>query len=172
MEERACRPPWLQAVEVLPIAFGLAFFMCFAVTTAICVQSPFPLGPFDFGFLQHVRRVLHHSTVYPAPMFRFVALQYTPLYYYVSAAAARVFGEGFLPLRLVSLVSTLWSMAVIGALVWRETRDRRSSVVAACLFAATYRAARICSTRANLTSAWHSARASSTPSATRRVSRQ
>ncbi len=136
------RRGWLlQAVEILPVAAGLAFFVVFALVAGFRLQSPFPIGPFDVGFMQHVRRVLHHQSVYPAPTIRFVPLQYTPLYYYVSAAVARIVGEGFLPLRLVSIVSTLWSMAIIGAFVWRETGDRRSTVIAACLFSATYRAA-------------------------------
>jgi hypothetical protein len=134
-------PSWLEALEALPLAIGLAFLMCFALTAAIRLQSPFPLGQLDLGFLQHVRRVLNHSTVYPAPTVRFVPLQYTPLYYYVSAAVATFVGEGFLPLRLVSIASTLWSMVVIGAFVRRETGDLRMSVLAACLFSATYRAA-------------------------------
>jgi len=128
-------------VETLPLAIGLAFFVCFALTAAIRLQSPFALGPLDFGFLQHMRRVLDHSTVYPAPSVTFVPLQYTPLYYYVSAIAARWFGDGFLPLRLVSIVSTLWSMLIIGAFVHKETGDLRAGVLAACLFSATYRAA-------------------------------
>ena len=63
MEERVRPPAWVQAVEVLPLAVGLAFFVCFALTAAIRVQSPFPLGPFDVGFLQHVRRVLDPSRI-------------------------------------------------------------------------------------------------------------
>ena len=67
-------------------------------------------------------------------------LVYTPAYYYVSALVARVVGPGFLPLRLVSLASSLTSIGVIFAFVKRETSSRRAAALAACLYAALFRA--------------------------------
>jgi hypothetical protein len=46
---------------------------------------------------------------------------------------------GFLPLRLVSLTASLVSMATLGWIVTRETGDRIAGLVAAGLFAATFR---------------------------------
>jgi 4-amino-4-deoxy-L-arabinose transferase-like glycosyltransferase len=59
---------------------------------------------------------------------------YTPLYFYVSALAARLLGPSLLTLRLVSLVASIGSAALIAHLVWRETRSRPASLVAAGLF--------------------------------------
>jgi hypothetical protein len=63
---------------------------------------------------------------------------YPPLYFATSAAAASVLGLSYLPLRLVSLVSSLACFAVLGRLVQRETASAAAGTAAAGLLAATY----------------------------------
>src|SRR5712675_1228698 len=63
---------------------------------------------------------------------------YPPLYFATSAAAASVLGLSYLPLRLVSLVSSLACFAVLARLVQRETASAAAGIAAAGLLAATY----------------------------------
>ena len=56
----------------------------------------------------------------------------------MSAAAARVLGVSYLPLRLVSLVSSLACFALLARLVQRETGSVAAGTGAAGVFAATY----------------------------------
>ena len=74
-----------------------------------------------------------------APSLAYVGWTYTPLYYLASAAVAAFTGIGFLPLRLVSLVASLAAMTTLAAIVTRETGDRVAGLLAAGLFAATFR---------------------------------
>jgi 4-amino-4-deoxy-L-arabinose transferase-like glycosyltransferase len=93
------------------------------------------------GTVDHVRRILSGQRLYVSPSLEFVPYAYTPLYFYVSAAASRVLGVGFTPLRLISFLSSIGCFAVIFLIVKRETRSKASAFLASCLFAATFRLA-------------------------------
>jgi len=101
---------------------------------------PYELEWLEGGALEHVRRVLHRQTLYPPPSVEFVSYTYPPLYFWVSAAVAKVTGLSFLPLRLVSLVSSLATMGVVGRAVRVETGRWWPGAVVAGIFAAAFRA--------------------------------
>src|SRR5204863_5796856 len=63
---------------------------------------------------------------------------YGPIYFYIAAAFAKVLGDSYLPLRLVSLLASLGTLLLIAHLVWRETRNRGAALVAGGLYAATF----------------------------------
>jgi hypothetical protein len=79
--------------------------------------------------------------LYVAPSIHFIPFQYPPLYFYLGALVSRIMGGGFLPLRLVSFLSSLGCFAVIFALVRRESGSARAACLAVGLFAACFRAA-------------------------------
>ena len=85
-----------------------------------------------------MHRILAGQPLYPAPTAGYVPDGYPPLYFAVSAAAASVLGVSYLPLRLVSLVSSLVCFAVLGRLVQRETGSAAAGTAAAGVFAAVY----------------------------------
>ena len=85
-----------------------------------------------------MHRILAGQPLYPAPTAGYVPDGYTPLYFFVSAGAARVLGVSYLSLRLVSLVSSLACFALLARLVQRETGSIAAGTGAAGVFAATY----------------------------------
>ena len=103
------------------------------------LDYPYELDWMEGGSVGNVGRVLAGHSLYAAPSLKFVGWTYPPLYWLASAAVAQITGLGFLPLRIVSFVSSLVAIAMIGKLVRDETGDRSAGVVAAGLFAATYR---------------------------------
>ncbi|HWC85128.1 MAG TPA: glycosyltransferase family 39 protein [Solirubrobacteraceae bacterium] len=103
------------------------------------VGYAYELDWMEGGSVELAGRVLAGHSLYPAPSIAFVGWTYPPLYYWVSAAVAKVIGLGFLPLRLVSLAASLATMATLAWIVTRETGDRIAGLVAAGLFAATFR---------------------------------
>ncbi|MDQ6804999.1 MAG: glycosyltransferase family 39 protein [Actinomycetota bacterium] len=103
------------------------------------VGYPFELDWMEGGSVELVGRVLSGHSLYAAPSPSFVGWTYPPLYYVIAAAVAKVVGLGFLPLRLVSLIASLGAMATLGWMVIRETDNRTAGLVAAGLFAATFR---------------------------------
>jgi hypothetical protein len=103
------------------------------------VGYPYELDWMEGGSVELAGRVVAGHSLYASPSIAFVGWTYPPLYYWVSAAVAKVLGVGFLPLRLVSLTASLVSMATLGWIVARESGDRVAGLVAAGLFAATFR---------------------------------
>jgi Dolichyl-phosphate-mannose-protein mannosyltransferase len=103
------------------------------------LDYPYELDWMEGGSVGNVGRLLAGHSLYAAPSLKFVGWTYPPLYWLASAAVAQITGLGFLPLRIVSFVSSLVAIAMLGKLVRDETGDRTAGVVAAGLFAATYR---------------------------------
>jgi 4-amino-4-deoxy-L-arabinose transferase-like glycosyltransferase len=63
------------------------------------VSYPFELEWMEGGSVGHVRRLLAGQQIYVAPSLDFIPYPYPPFYYYVSAAAAHLFGLTFGSLR-------------------------------------------------------------------------
>lgn len=89
--------------------------------------------------VEYVGRILDGKQLYVEPSIEFTPYLYPPLYFYVSALVAKVTGLGFLPLRLVSFVSSVGCFALIFLFVRRETSSSFFGTLGAGLFAATYK---------------------------------
>ncbi|MGD0700348.1 MAG: glycosyltransferase family 39 protein [Trebonia sp.] len=127
-----------RAVRLAAALAGLAAICAYLFVALSRLGYPFAVESLEGNSLVEVHRILAGQSLYPAPSAGYVPDGYTPLYFYVSAAAARVLGVSYLPLRLVSLVSSLACFAVLARLVQRETGSIAAGVGAAGVFAATY----------------------------------
>ena len=136
------RPPRrLAAPRAARLAAALAGLVAIGSYLFIALSRlnyPFTVEWLEGNSLVEVHRILAGQPLYPAPSAGYVPDGYPPLYFAVSAAAARVLGVSYLPLRLVSLVSSLACLAVLGRLVQRETGSIAAGTGAAGVFAATY----------------------------------
>lgn len=110
-------------------------YLCIALAR---LGYPGHLEILEDNSLVEVHRILAGQQIYAAPSAGYVPDGYPPLYFVVSAAAAGVLGQTYLPLRLVSLVASLACFAVLGRLVQRETGSRDAGLAAAGLLAGTY----------------------------------
>ena len=127
--------------SIVQLAAALAGLVAIGAYLYIALSRltyPFALEWLEGNSLVEVHRILAGQTLYPAPAAGYVPDGYPPLYFAVSAAAARVFGVSYLPLRLVSLLSSLVCFALLGRLVQRETGSLAAGTGAAGMFAATY----------------------------------
>ena len=129
-------PP--RAVRLAAALLGLAAIATYLVTASLRLTYPFPLEYLESNSLVEVQRILAGRPLYAAPAVGYVPDGYPPLYFVTSAAAASVLGLAYLPLRLVSLVSSLVCFAVLARLVQRETASAAAGTAAAGLLAATY----------------------------------
>jgi 4-amino-4-deoxy-L-arabinose transferase-like glycosyltransferase len=132
-----------RVARVLEFGLGAAAVGYLAVYVAIAllrIRYPFDLEWMEGALIDHVRRIVDGQPIYVGPSLDFIPFLYPPLYYYVSAVVAAVIGIGPVPLRLVSFVCSLGCFVVIAALVRRDTGSAWAGLVAAGLFAATYRA--------------------------------
>jgi hypothetical protein len=117
---------------------GLAAIAAYVVIALLRLSYPFPLEYLESNSLAEVQRILTGHALYAPPAVGYVPDGYPPLYFATSAAAASVLGLSYLPLRLVSLVSSLACFAVLARLVQRETASAAAGAAAAGLLAATY----------------------------------
>jgi Dolichyl-phosphate-mannose-protein mannosyltransferase len=135
-------PSWrLRAPRAVRLAVALAGLIAVCAYLAIALSRltyPFTVEWLESNSLVEVHRILAGQSLYAAPTAEYVPDGYPPLYFAVSAAAASVLGVSYLPLRLVSLVSSLVCFVLLGRLVQRETGSVAAGVGAAGLFAATY----------------------------------
>jgi hypothetical protein len=131
--QRVPRAALLAAALAGLVAIGFYLFVALSRLT-----YPFALEPLEGNSLIEVHRILAGQPLYPAPTAQYVPDGYPPLYFFVSAAVARVLGASYLPLRVVSLVSSLACFALLGRLVQKETGSAAAGTGAAGVFAATY----------------------------------
>ncbi len=143
-EQAPGRPPRLWAPRAARLAAALVGLVAIAAYVLVALRRldyPFSLEQLEGNSLVEVHRILAGQALYPAPSAGYVPDGYPPLYFYLSAAVARVTGVSYLALRLVSLVSSLACFALLARLVQRETGSLAAGTGAAGLFAATYFAA-------------------------------
>jgi 4-amino-4-deoxy-L-arabinose transferase-like glycosyltransferase len=126
---------WLRSVLLLLAAVHVLFVIGVSLRRMV---HPFELEWMEGAMVDHVERVLQGKKLYVEPTVEFVPFIYGPLYFWASALVAKVVGLSFLPLRIVSVVSTIVSFYLIYAIVEQETEDHTAGIVAAGGFAATY----------------------------------
>jgi hypothetical protein len=128
-----------KAFKYALLIIGFAFVAVFAVVAFYRIRYPFELEWMEGGVLEHVNRILLGKRLYVEPSLDFISFVYPPVYYYISAALAKIVGFGFLPLRLISFLATAGTLVFIYLIVRRETGSWFPAVLAAFLFAAMYR---------------------------------
>ncbi len=121
------------------IALAALFIVVYIGVALVRLRYPFGLEWMEGGLLDEVRWILAGHKPYLAPSIDFVPFIYNPLYFWVSAVVAKVFGLSLFALRFVSLSASLGAMTLLGLLVRRETKSDGAGIVAAGLFAATFK---------------------------------
>jgi len=121
------------------LALGILFVVVYVVVALLRIGYPFELEWIEGSGVDHVQRILDGTHLYVRPSIEFTPFLYTPLYFYVSAAVAKLIGIGFVPLRLVSFAASLGSLAIIHNMVKRETGSLYAAWLAGGTFAATFR---------------------------------
>jgi hypothetical protein len=126
---------WLPGVLV---AVSIFFILLFLYTALRRMNYPFAFDQVEGSMVTSVWRIAHGQPLYVAPTQDFVPFLYAPLYFYLSAAMSKLIGVGYGSLRLVSILGTLGSCAVIYALIRSETRSRLGAIAGAGLYAACF----------------------------------
>ncbi|MBN1405563.1 MAG: glycosyltransferase family 39 protein [Candidatus Omnitrophica bacterium] len=129
----------MRYVRLALLIAALSYLAIYIVIAIFRLRYPFELEWMEGAMVDRVIRVLSGKNLYVVPSIDFVSAPYTPLYFYVSAAVSKITGIGFFPLRLVSFISSLGCFFLIFLIVKKETRDTFSGILAACLYAATFR---------------------------------
>ncbi|MDQ6675205.1 MAG: glycosyltransferase family 39 protein [Chloroflexota bacterium] len=122
-------------INGLLLAAASLSLLGFAIAGVLRVMYPYPLDRTEETSIQVLREIMQGHPAYGPPTLSFVPVVYPPLYFYIAAAVSVVTGGALVPLRLVSLVSSLLGAAVIAGLVGRETKNWTLGLVSAAVFA-------------------------------------
>jgi len=107
------------ALAVSAIPFAL-----FLVIAAGRVSYPFDIEWMEGALLGHGVELLETGHIYKLPSQDFIPFIYPPLYTYLTALGIRLFGLGYEFSRVLSILSTVASAALVALIVWREVRRR------------------------------------------------
>jgi hypothetical protein len=120
-------------------SFAVAYLVIYLWMVYYRIRYPFDLEWIEGGMVNQVARLIHGQSMYVPPTINYVPFLYPPVYFWFSGLAARLFGIGFFPLRLVSFLSSLVSFITIFLIVRAETRSGWAALLSTALFAATFR---------------------------------
>lgn len=126
------------ALRSLVIIASIAAVAVYLFVAFLRIRYPYELEWMEGGMVDHVARLMRGQPLYVRPSLDFTPFIYPPLFYYVSAGAAWIFGLGFFPLRFVSLVCSLGAFVLTAAIVRRETRSWTASAASVGVLAASF----------------------------------
>ena len=127
-----------QGLKMLLILLAFAFIPLYIYVACSRMGYPFDLEWLEGAAASNTARAMAGLPIYVKPTLDYVPEVYTPLYFYLSSIPMRIMGDGFLPLRLVSFIFSLWSMVLLYAIGRRETGQISLGLLAAGFFAATF----------------------------------
>jgi hypothetical protein len=127
-----------QCLRLALLAIAVLYLGLYLGIALSRIAYPFELEWMEGASVDTVSRVLNGQPIYTAPTVEYIAPIYGPVYFYISAFASLIFGSGFFPLRLVSLLASLGCFALIYGFIKRETGDRFAALLGAGLFVATF----------------------------------
>ncbi len=120
------------------IAAG-AFAKVLAWVFAQRVGFPYALEWLDNSMLQHALKVARGLAIYVTPTLEFTPLIYPPVFSWLGALAVQLGGPTLVPLRVISIASTVVSAFLLYRIARMETRSHLAGVLSAGLFLAMYR---------------------------------
>lgn len=121
---------------VLLVAVAVLYIAAFTGTGVLRALFPFPFDGVEPGALQEVARIRAGLPIYVAPTLDYVPQIYGPVYFYLAAAVATIARSDLAGLRLVSLLASLGSIALVTLLVRRETAGFGAALVGGALLSA------------------------------------
>ena len=122
---------------IVPSVVALIAFLFVALSR---VTYPFALEWLEAGTYTHVVRVLEGKPLYAAPSYEFIAMIYTPLYFYVAALLAWLTQNVMLSMRWVSIASSLVAFVMLYGVCRARRLPRFLSLLAVGFVAASYKA--------------------------------
>lgn len=120
---------------------ALAAIAAYFTLAVIHLRFPFELEWMEGGLVDEARRAASGQALYVKPTLSYVPYIYPPLWFWVAGLFAKILGAGFFSARLVSVLASFGAVALVYQLVQREGKNRLAALVAAGVYAATYRIA-------------------------------
>jgi len=119
----------------LALVVALIYLILFIVRVAYVLESPVEVVYGEGQVLNQANVLLNGGKLYgPIDDYPYLVTPYTPLYYYLVAGLAWLFGNSLLPGRLLSVAASLAVGGLAGLSVWEITRNRLASLSALLVY--------------------------------------
>lgn len=125
--------------QLLIVLLAVGYILEFVALASIRMFYPYELEWSESAVFDEIRWIAEGNPLYSPPQLAFLPLAYTPVYFYLSAAVTKIIGLGFLAPRLVSVLATLGCFTFLFVLVYEKTRRYEAGLLAAGLYAASFR---------------------------------
>jgi len=123
------------------VVAGAAGLVGYLIPAVRRVGYPYELSFFEGSTVEVTGRLLDGLSLYGPPSAQFTPWPYPPLYFWVTSAVADLMGLSLPALRWVSFVASIVVLVLVGVVARRLTGSTAVAVLAAGLYAATYRVA-------------------------------
>jgi 4-amino-4-deoxy-L-arabinose transferase-like glycosyltransferase len=118
---------------------GLASVVAYLVVVLQRIGYPYELTYFEGSTVEVAGRVAAGQPLYGPPTTEYTPWPYPPLYFWLTGALAKVTGVDLPTMRVVSVVASLAVLLLLALIVRRAGGSTVAGIVAAGLYAATYR---------------------------------
>lgn len=125
-------------ISIITLLLCLYFIISVTFIMVQRIAYPFELEWMEGGTVEHIIRILEGNKIYTKPTIEFIPYIYTPFFNYVGSFFSLVFGSGFLPLRLISVLSVLGICFIIYRILFEESKTFFFAIVGIALFLASY----------------------------------
>ncbi len=125
--------------NALLVVVALAPIGAYVLVAVQRIGYRYELSFFEGSTVEVTARVVQGQPLYGPPTTDFTPWPYPPMYFWLTGLLARVTGLSLFPLRLVSVAASLLVLLLIATIVRRASGSVVSGVVAAGLYAASYR---------------------------------
>lgn len=121
------------------ITVSLTSVLAYLVTVATRIGYPYELQFFEGSTVEVSARVTQGAALYGPPTTDFTPWPYPPLYFLVTGELGKVTGVNLPTMRAVSFAASLVTLALLVLIVRRASGNTVAGLVAAGLFAGTFR---------------------------------
>ena len=126
---------FLKALAALAAGYYIVLFLYISFSR---IAFPIAIDWVEGAVLVQVQHLLAGQNMYAEPDAAYTTLIYPPVYFYLSAALAKLFGIGLMPLRLTSLLATCGCMLLIFLITRKISASNFYGLISSGFFAATY----------------------------------
>ncbi|MFT5287100.1 MAG: 4-amino-4-deoxy-L-arabinose transferase-like glycosyltransferase [Planctomycetota bacterium] len=131
-------PRGLSVVRTLVLIAAVAHVALFIYAVSGRLFYPFELEWMEGSCVDLVARIRAGSAIYGEPSLEFVPYLYAPFYFYISAAVSTLTGDGFLALRLISVLATAGCFELVRRWVSKQSHSSAAGFSAGAAFLACF----------------------------------
>jgi hypothetical protein len=122
----------------LIITIGSFYTLVYLVSSFARIIYPFAILNVEGASFQVLHAITIGYPLYGEPNIHYISIVYTPLYFLLSYLLSLITGSGYLPLRLLSFISSLGISIVIYSFVKKETNSTFLSLSSAFFYMLIY----------------------------------